>query len=186
MKKILLAFVISSLFSFSANSQDAHRGKPNPRIVKQKEAVGKRYRQVRGEKGKRREDFKANRKEKWKDASPEKREKMKDRREKWKNSSPEERKKMRELHKSRKENRSERREKFEETRSGVRDHRKEHRKQRLGNASLEERALMQKHRETIKSLTPAQKEAVRKEKERHHAIMKKIVGRDAMPKGEMN
>jgi hypothetical protein len=55
------------------------------------------------------------------------------------------------------------------------------REERMQNASPEERARMEKRHQVMKSLTPLQREEVKKEMERHRAEMKRITGQDLVP-----
>lgn len=55
---------------------------------------------------------------------------------------------------------------------------KKEREEKYNNASSEEKARMDKHRQIMEKLTPEQRELVKKEKERHRQEMKRITGVD--------
>lgn len=135
---------------------------------------------------------KEKREQRYENASPEKKERMDKRRDENKGLSKEERKKKRE------ENRSDSRENKDSS-----DNQSDDKNQiagredgyknqpygrgegrgrggngRYANASPEQKEKMDKHREMMRSLTPEQRELVKKEMERHRAEMKKITGFD--------
>jgi len=124
---------------------------------------------------------KARREERYENASPEQKEKMDKRREENKNLSKEERQKKRE------ENRGDLEDKKDssDNEDGYKSQpyqRGEGRGMggngRYANASPEQKAKMNQHREMMKNLSPEKKELVKKEMDRHRAEMKNITGVD--------
>lgn len=185
MKKFLTSFAIAAICSLSANAQDtvapvgtpttaiAQPTTPNAQVKSEilqrkerknlRDAVGQKKVKAAEVKADTNVDGKESRMEKWKNASPEEKQKMAERREKMANMTPEEREKMMKERGQRKE-------------EG-----KEARQERYDNASPQDKARMDKHREMMENLSPEKREAAKQEMKRHHQEMQKITGEKMSP-----
>lgn len=180
MKKLLSSFVLAAAWTVAAHAQDANNAAPTPNsgvknvatnINEEARKNGASNRDFRrnpnfSQKTTGPDDKYANRPER-REIAENKRENFEKRdeqnaqnREKFQNSSLEERKQIL------------------EAREKKIDERIAQRQQKYDNASPEERARMDERREMMEKLSPQQREAVKKEMERHHAEMKKITGFD--------
>lgn len=181
MKKFLTSFAVAAICSLSANAQDAvapvgtpttaiaQPSTPNaqakPDAMQRKErknlrnAMGQEKIKADGDVNHAPAEMKEARMEKWQNASPEQKQKMKEHREKMANMTPEEREKM----------------------MKERGERKEARHERYENASPEQKARMDQRHEMMENLSPEKREAAKQEMKRHHQEMQKITGEKMAP-----
>lgn len=169
MKKLILLSAIFSLLTAKAMAQESVSNSTGSATPPSKESSNS----VQTKKEKREQRYEK--------ASPEQKAKMDQRREENKGLSKEERKGRRE------ENRDESQDKKDSSSNedgyknqpyGNDDSRGMGGNGRYANASPEQKAKMDQHREMMKNLSPEKKELVKKEMQRHREEMKKITGVD--------
>lgn len=154
MKKFLAFFALLAVCSFAAQAQDELSPANVPTTPKEKTNVGPR-----------REALSPN---------PRINQRKEEMQEKFKNATPEEKERMI----KRRQDKTPRKENVNKERTTSDD--QNLRNEPWRNFSPEQRARMEKRRQVMANLTPQQKEAVKNEVERHRSEMKKITGFDDM------